>query len=467
MKHPVYVIFQLDTEDFITPETDEVSLHLTLIFNKYGVKGSFAIVGEKARVLVKRKRWDIIEALKTQDIAYQSNYHSVHPIIGEYLKDKDLEEGVQEVIKRESPGLKDLEKIFGMKPSAFVQPGGAWAPQVPYAMRKLGIRVYADGIFEFQPVWFCNVISVRHNVSFRGREAGSREHLEWLKSEFEKRYEELRDTGGFIIVVLHPCILRTWMFWDTVNFENGKSPEKLFPAPLFSDEEYQRKIEEFDEFVKYVVNHPNVRVITFRELPELIEETPDTIPIRLVSELAKKVLNSLSYYNIENIMLSAAEAFGVLVATLAHYYTEKKLPSEVRVRSLLGPIKSPPHVRTKITVSTGSILEACYDLNKSLDSTEYLPSSIKIEDKEIGPGTFMKVLATLIALLDEKKEIPDTVQVNPWKEIPEIPGVDLSERVERQWKWIIYPRNFRSQKILEYTLLQTWTWKPTKLNPLS
>lgn len=79
----------------------------------------------------------------------------------------------------------------------------------------------------------------------------------------------------------------------------------------------------------------------------------------------------------------------------------------------------------------------------------------------------MKVLATLIALLDEKKEIPDTVQVNPWKEIPEIPGVDLSERVERQWKWIIYPRNFRSQKILEYTLLQTWTWKPTKLNPLS
>jgi len=166
-------------------------------------------------------------------------------------------------------------------------------------------------------------------------------------------------------------------------------------------------------------------------------------------------------------LLSAAEAFGVLVATLAHYYTEKKLPREVRIRSLLGPTESPPHVRTKITVSTGSILEACYDLNKSLDSTEYLPSSIEIEDKEIGPGTFMKVLATLIALLDEKKEIPDTVQVNPWKEIPEIPGVDLSERVERQWKWIIYPRNFRSQKILGYTLLQTWTWKLTKLKPSS
>ena len=467
LRHLVYVIFQLDTEDFITPETDDVLLHLASIFNKYGVKGSFAIVGEKARVLVKRKRWDIIEALKTQDIAYQSNYHSVHPVIGEYLKDMDWEEGVQEVVKREKPGLQDLVKIFGMKPSAFIQPGGSWAPQVPYAIRKLGIMVYADGIFEPQPVWFCNVIAVKHNVSFREREAGSKEHFEWLKSEFEKRYEELKDTGGFIIVVLHPCMLRTQVFWDTVNFENGKSPGKLLPAPLVSDGEYQRKIREFDEFVKYVVNHPNVRVITFRELPELIEKTPSMISIKLVSELAKKALTSLSYYNIENVILSAAEAFGALVATLAYYHVEKKLPSEVRIRPLFGPIKTPLNVKTKFTVSTSSILEECFRLDESLDSTDYIPSYIEVENKKIGPGTFMKVLAKIVTLLNEKKVIPDEIQIEPWKEVPEIPGVDFVERVKKQWKWIIYPRGFSSQKILNYTLLQSWTWKPAKLKTSS
>ena len=48
----------------MTPETDDVLLDLARIFEKHGVEGSFAIVGEKARVLKRRGRADVIEAFK-------------------------------------------------------------------------------------------------------------------------------------------------------------------------------------------------------------------------------------------------------------------------------------------------------------------------------------------------------------------------------------------------------------------
>jgi len=46
-----YVIFQFDTEDFITPETDDILLDLTPISNQHNVKASFCAVGGKARIL--------------------------------------------------------------------------------------------------------------------------------------------------------------------------------------------------------------------------------------------------------------------------------------------------------------------------------------------------------------------------------------------------------------------------------
>ncbi len=462
MSPPVYVIFQLDTEDFITPETDDVLLDLAKIFNKHGVKGSFAIVGEKARALARRGRSDVIELLKTQDVAYQSNYHSVHPTIAEYLKDKGWEEGVHEVLERESSGVRDLERIFGMKPSAFIQPGGCWAPQVPYAMRKLGIRVYADGIFLDQPVWFCGILAVRYAIGYRERESGNPEHLRWIKEEFEKHYERLRDKGGLIIVVLHPCMLRTKEFWDAVNFARGKSPKELTPAPLISEEEYKRKLQEFDEFVGYVSQHPGVRVITFRDLPDLIEETPSSIPIELGFQLAEKASKRLSYYELGDVILSAAEAFGVIVSIVSYYEKKGAFPSLIPVRFLLGPL-SPPHKMTSsVEVSTDALLKVCGRLNQELNLKGAIPSSVEIEGYEVGPAALMKTLAKLTLMLREKPHLPQRMKIEPSEELPEIPEVDLETRVRRQWGWIIFPEGFSSEKIVELTLLQSWTWKPAR-----
>ncbi|MFQ6095260.1 MAG: hypothetical protein ACE5NN_03870, partial [Candidatus Bathyarchaeia archaeon] len=114
----VYIVFQFDTEDFITPEADDVLLDLTRILNKYNVRASFCIVGEKARELERRDRMDVISALKEHDIAYQSDLHSVHPTISEYLVDEDWDNGVKKAIAYEPPGISDLIRLFEVKPSS-------------------------------------------------------------------------------------------------------------------------------------------------------------------------------------------------------------------------------------------------------------------------------------------------------------------------------------------------------------
>ena len=199
----VYVIFQFDIEDFITPETDDVLLNLTSILEKFGVKGSFCLVAEKVRVLEKRGRTDVLEALKKHDIAYHSNYHSLHPVISEYLKDKNWDEGVEEVKKHEEPGLKYLEKMFGVKPSAFIQPGGSWAPETPYALKEMGVPVYADGIFQDEPVWLCGALCIRYAMSFP--EHSTFADLEALKSRFDSIYNSKAARGGILVIYAHPC----------------------------------------------------------------------------------------------------------------------------------------------------------------------------------------------------------------------------------------------------------------------
>ena len=48
---PVYVILWFDTEDYILPADDDADLHLANFLTQENVKGTFKIVGEKAREL--------------------------------------------------------------------------------------------------------------------------------------------------------------------------------------------------------------------------------------------------------------------------------------------------------------------------------------------------------------------------------------------------------------------------------
>src|ERR1700685_1142696 len=75
----VYVILWFDTEDYILPASDDAALHLADWLPSEGIRGTFKVVGEKARTLERRGRTDVIAALKKHEIGYHSNWHSTQP----------------------------------------------------------------------------------------------------------------------------------------------------------------------------------------------------------------------------------------------------------------------------------------------------------------------------------------------------------------------------------------------------
>ena len=55
---PIYVTLWFDTEDYVLPQSDDAAKRLAEILTRLEVKGTFKVVGEKARVLEQRGRKD-------------------------------------------------------------------------------------------------------------------------------------------------------------------------------------------------------------------------------------------------------------------------------------------------------------------------------------------------------------------------------------------------------------------------
>jgi hypothetical protein len=143
----VNVILWFDTEDYLLPADDDAAKRLAEMLGQRGIHATFKVVGEKARVLERRGRTDVIEALRKHTIAYHSNYHSVHPTVTEYEADCGFLDGVAEFVRREGPGAADVRRIFGVPTLAcYGQPRGwrrsAWRRP---ACRATWIRATTSG----------------------------------------------------------------------------------------------------------------------------------------------------------------------------------------------------------------------------------------------------------------------------------------------------------------------------------
>src|SRR3954469_16212006 len=166
----VNVILWFDTEDYLLPADDDAAKRLAELLTERHIRATFKVVGEKARVLEKRGRTDVIEALKKHDIGYHANFHSVHPTPSEYLAECDLLDGIAEFVRREAGGAADVRRIFGRQTLAcYGQPGSSWAAQAIAALPRIGVApggvpCYVDdgshvGL-DGQPFWYAGAVVV-------------------------------------------------------------------------------------------------------------------------------------------------------------------------------------------------------------------------------------------------------------------------------------------------------------------
>ena len=136
----VHLLFWFDVEDCMVPQSDDAAKRLAWILERHGVRGTMKLVGQKARVLEQRIRYDVIDALKHHDIGYHSNWHGLRPQVAEYLAPLDWEQGAAEFERREGPGLADA-------PAPGPPVYGNLAPTGPVGLpvRCWGILTYVSG----------------------------------------------------------------------------------------------------------------------------------------------------------------------------------------------------------------------------------------------------------------------------------------------------------------------------------
>jgi peptidoglycan/xylan/chitin deacetylase (PgdA/CDA1 family) len=470
---PIYVTLWFDTEDYILPQDDDATKRLAEMLTRLGVRATFKIVGEKARVLEHRGRRDVIAALERHDIGYHSNTHSQQPTIAVYLQNAGWEDGRAEFYRREVQGVRDIERIFGVTPVAYGQPGSAWAPQTYPALRDMGIGIYLDesdhvGIDD-QPFYYggmLNVFKMRSNLARMALSGGA--SLANGKSTFAKVYEQLRRKGGGTIsIYYHPNEWVQTEFWDAVNFRRGANPARAewkMPGTRPAAETEQA-FRDFDEYIRFINAQPGVRFVTATELMTIYGDKAMTRSFRQEDLLrfARSVQKDITFQRLDGYALSAADVFGLLTDGMAAFIERNEWPSTTKVTPLYGPARmyTPSTGGTRSSSFRWSAFAQAVRATSDYCRTSHrLPDEVWIGAESLSPADYLATLArTLEDLIASGKTPADVIR----REGHYTADRYVAEDSPDLWSWPIFPEGFHAPRIMELARLQAWTLKPAVL----
>lgn len=465
---PVYVTLWFDTEDYVLPQSDDAAKRLAEMLTRMGVKATFKIVGEKARVLEQRGRKDVIAALKKHEIGYHANLHSGQPTPAVYLQNAGWEDGAAEFFRREAQGVRDIERIFGVTPICYGQPGSSWGPQSYPALKKMGVSMYLDdsshvGIAE-QPFYYGGMLNVfKMGSNLTRMDLGRQDNLATAQAKFQQAAEKLRQRGGGTIsIVYHPCEFVHREFWDGVNFRRGANPprsEWKLP-PTQTAEEIERNYRDFEQYVQFIQKQSGVRFVHCADFMKLYEDRALAFNFtqKEIAAIAQSVQKEISFQQMNGLALSAADSFGLLTEAYLSLLDSKKQP--LKLKPLYGPARafsasiggSKP-----TTVRLVEFTETVRDVSRFLQTQGRVPDEVWIGAQSIPPQDY---LATLGAVIEAGGK-PETVSLRK--------GVftadsHVAEDSTRLWGWVIFPEGFHAPKLMEVAKLQAWTLKPALLS---
>lgn len=465
---PIYVTLWFDTEDYILPQSDDAAKRVAEMLTRLGIKATFKIVGEKARVLEQRGRKDVIAALKKHEIGYHSNYHSIHPTPAEYLQNADWDEGVAEFYRREISGVKDLQRIFGVMPSCYGQPGSSWGPQSHAALKQMGINVYLDdsthvGI-DGQPFYYggiLNIFNMRPNLC--RMDLYGEGNVAKGKAQFLTAYENLKAKGGGTIsIYYHPCEWVHQEFWDGVNFSRGANPprsEWKLPKTRTS-EETEKAFRDFEEYVKFIKAQTGVRYVTANELKELYTDRASAMSFGKseLHKLSQIVQREITFQQFAGYALSPADQFALL--TEAATLLSGEVAPQVKTLLLSGPSRSFSSGvgSSKLTkVKRDVFVDVVRRTAEYCRTQKSIPNEIWLGASSISPADYLASLGGFVEARITTVNQPEIVEL---KQGNFTADKYVAKDDPRIFNWVIHPEGFHAPKLMELAKLQAWTLKP-------
>lgn len=436
---PVYYLLWFDTEDYVDPQSDGAALRLAETLEKMGVRATFKVVGEKARRLEKRARFDVINALARHDIGYHTNYHSIPPAPAAYQRILHPLEAVEEFSRREEPGLRDVQRIFGMLPSCYGQPGDSWGPAANVALRRWGVPVYMDDGGQVglngQPFWLGGMLYVFNLKGYTLRpDINHPETVGATKKKFDEMVTSLTAAGGGVIqTYFHPTEFSATEFWDGVNFLGGNyTPPEGYKMPRRrSAESAEAAYGALFEFVRHVQSNPNVRIVTARQAPLLFEDPVAVPDVAAARRQFRSAIDIQGRY-------SAADQLLALLGLQARYVD--------------GPV-----ARGQTVVEGGALSRVLFERAK-LDAVGYIEAHKRLPHT-VWAGSQRLSLADFAATLAYDEGGPEVKVYRGETAFERYVAADTA----KNYGWVIHPKGFAAPELLEQARLQSWTLKPARL----
>jgi peptidoglycan/xylan/chitin deacetylase (PgdA/CDA1 family) len=492
---PVPLIFSCDTEDYETPASDDAELLWAQLFARHGIRACFCVVGEEARALRDRGRRDVLAALGQHEIASHSDRHSAHPTPAEYLEELSWRDGIARFLEEEGRAARDLSDILGQHPSAWCKPGNSWGPAVPFAAALLGMPVFCDAPFEWapgRPLHYAGGLLIKYHTSFdRYFAVPEDERLGQMCADFQRLLASRRDAAhrdgsrpGAIVMYTHPC--RTYAAAFPENFTAGKNPPRASwrPAPRRPQPEIDALVRDFDRFLGWIAEQRDgnqVILTTYRELHQTFRQPPAPwLPIGEVLALARALAADhavLEPYRTEGAWLSPAEQFGLIAWALDHAAKHDRLPEDVPVRRLLGPmddavtaVADAPETESaaeasgiRRSVTMAEALAGAAQASESCSVEGAVPFETSVGEISLGPGQFLRLAArtlTRLAADGGKSMAGSSFPLPAGGDHTALAAREDFARLRFRQTWSIFPPDFEGHRLLNQARWQTWSAKP-------
>jgi hypothetical protein len=467
-KTPMVICF--DVEDYTSPESagmDDIPKWLAEIMTDEGVTGSFFVIGEKARMMEKRGRKDVIEAMARHDIGSHTNFGSIHPTVTEILEHASWEQGTEEMLKNETIGFDDLERIFGQRPANLARHGGSYGPQLTGALSQMNAGyVYSPvSLPGHNAVWFCNTLNF-HGEGDYGffDDAYHRDDLfdPMLEALDSLIPSSIKDIDMMAFFANHPSKVRSIQFWD-FNYYKGANPgadEWKTPElrPLESMETAQKN---FRRLIQYLKSRDDIELTTFRELAKRFSCQEDTIGKDRLGLIAARVLKENKIVIDE--LFSAAELFAALAKSLDNYYAAQELPVQVKIKRPFGPLEMPGKHPEFDHIPASGVFELAGMARTYIEKTNHLPSSLDYQGKKIGTGSLLALFSEMFLKIQDPN-LSDQFSTLSFEAYPSVNEENIISSVAACKEWPVHREDLDMSHLIEMTKLQLWTLKPAREN---
>ena len=432
------VMVFFDAEDFTSDRANDTIRDLANLCTEEGVRAQFAIVGYLAHEIMRHGRKDVIAALKPHVIGTQSLYHSIHPNILEKSDREDHELAYWDVYADELLGCKWIREMSGANLMCAVPPGNSKSYIAMYAYADLGIPFYCDTVVsdgKDGEISYCNIWQIPYYTDFTLEmmlPEGSRNEPDYRK--VLNRMAERRR----IILYMHPNKAVFTKFWDGLNYRKGDytpfgkwkiSPER----PAADTAEFYVRMRRFFRMVKADPRFEltDLEKVRAAEVPRRAI-TRDEIP-GLLAAIKSKLRCTRSPSR------SVADMFQAAVRFMRGEQTSR--PSKV-----YGFLSRPLGVTAPVEVAAADLKLAA----RGIDLDTFLPSSIVVGDREIGPADF------LIDALEVLSTGAEKVTVTPREQLGNLDEFVCLRDFRPRGGWILSP-DFRDDFVSDRLRWQFWT----------